>query len=498
MTADSMLMRRLNDTRMRRIQRINFVGIGGSGMGGIAEVLINLGYEVRGSDLKPNAVTERLAKLGAKIVFGHDAQNVADADVVVVSSAVKSDNPEVVAALARRVPVVQRAEMLGELMRFRYAIAVAGTHGKTTTTSLVASILAEGGEDPTFVIGGRLKSAQSNARLGAGRYLVAEADESDASFLHLQPLIAIVTNIDNDHLGTHDGDFARLKQSFVEFLHNLPFYGLAVLCADDPQVRDIVQRVGRPIVTYGIDSVADVRAQSILRQGLQTRFEVVRAGHAPLPVVLNLPGRHNVLNALAAIAVATEIGIADAALQRALENFQGIDRRLQQIGEVRIGAGRIAIVDDYGHHPTEIAATLDAVRQGWQGRRLVLAFQPHRYTRTRDLLDDFARVLSTADVLLVTEVYAAGEAPISGADGRAICRAVRSRGQIEPVFVERVEELDRALAGVVRDGDVVVTMGAGHIGAVAHELPARLRAQAAPSSAAPSSPAAPASKGRKP
>ncbi len=468
-------MRRPTDNRMRRIQRIHFVGIGGSGMGGIAEVLINLGYEVHGSDLKPNAVTERLASLGARVVFGHAAANVGDADVVVVSSAVKPDNPEVQAALARRVPVVQRAEMLGELMRFRYAIAVAGTHGKTTTTSLVASILAEGGEDPTFVIGGRLKSAQSNARLGAGRYLVAEADESDASFVHLQPLIAIVTNIDNDHLVTHDGDFARLKQSFVDFLHNLPFYGLAVLCADDPHVRDIVPRVGRPIVTYGIESSADVRALAIERRGLQTRFEVARPGYEHnLPVTLNLPGRHNVLNALSAIAVATEIGIEDAAIQRALEHFQGIDRRLQQIGEIDTPAGRIALVDDYGHHPTEIAATLDAVRQGWPGRRLVLAFQPHRYTRTRDLIDDFAQVLSTADVLLVTEVYAAGEAPIAGADGRAICRSVRSRGQVEPVFVERVEELDRALAGVVRDGDVVVTMGAGHIGAIAHELPASL------------------------
>ena len=471
--------RRPADTRMRRIQRIHFVGIGGSGMGGIAEVLINLGYEVRGSDLKPNAVTERLASLGARVVFGHAAQNVGDADVVVVSSAVKADNPEVKAALARRVPVVQRAEMLGELMRFRYAIAVAGTHGKTTTTSLVASILAEGGEDPTFVIGGRLKSAQSNARLGAGRYLVAEADESDASFVHLQPLIAIVTNIDNDHLVTHDGDFARLKQSFVDFLHNLPFYGLAVLCADDAHVRDILPRVGRPVVTYGIDAgdkaTADVRALAIERRGLQTHFEVARPGHERnLAVTLNLPGRHNVLNALSAIAVATEIGIEDGAIQRALENFQGIDRRLQQIGEIVTPAGRIALVDDYGHHPTEIAATLDAVRQGWPGRRLVLAFQPHRYTRTRDLIDDFAQVLSSADVLLVTEVYAAGEAPIAGADGRAICRSVRTRGQVEPVFVERVEELDRALAGVVRDGDVVVTMGAGHIGAIAHELPARL------------------------
>jgi UDP-N-acetylmuramate--alanine ligase len=470
-------LRRLSDNRMRRIQHIHFVGIGGSGMGGIAEVLINLGYDVRGSDLKPNAVTERLQGLGAKIAFGHDAANLGNADVVVVSSAVKADNPEVQAALARRLPVVQRAEMLGELMRFRYAIAVAGTHGKTTTTSLVASILAEGGEDPTFVIGGRLKSAGSNARLGAGRYLVAEADESDASFVHLQPMIAIVTNIDNDHLATHEGDFARLKQSFVDFLHNLPFYGLAVLCADDEHVRDIVPRIGRPIVTYGIEHEADVRALNIQRRGPRTTFEVARSGAVkPLSVTVNLPGTHNVLNSLAAIAVGTELGIADDALARALENFQGIDRRLQVIGEVAAPAGRLTLIDDYGHHPTEVAATLDAIRQGWPNRRLVLAFQPHRYTRTRDLLDDFARVLSAADALLVTEVYAAGEAPIAGADGRAICRAVRSRGQVEPVFVERVEKLAGALKDVLRDGDVVVTMGAGNIGAVAHDLPVKLGA----------------------
>jgi len=469
-------LRRTTDNRMRRIQRIHFVGIGGSGMGGIAEVLINLGYDVQGSDLKPNAVTDRLRELGAHIVFGHEAQNVGSADVVVVSSAVLADNPEVQAALARRLPVVQRAEMLGELMRFRYAIAVGGTHGKTTTTSLVASVLAEGGEDPTFVIGGRLKSAGSNARLGAGRYLVAEADESDASFLHLQPLIAIVTNIDNDHLATHDGDFARLKQSFVEFLHNLPFYGLAVLCADDEQVRDIVPRVSRPIVTYGIEHEADVRALNIQRREWRTSFEVSRPGHAtPLRVTVNLPGTHNVLNALAAIAVGTELGVSDEALARALEHFQGIDRRLQLIGEVDSPHGHITIIDDYGHHPTEIAATVEAIRQGWPGRRVVLAFQPHRYSRTRDLLDDFARVLSGMDVLLVTEVYAAGEAPIARANGRAICRAVRSRGQVEPVFVEHVEELAAALADVLRDGDVVVTMGAGNIGAVAHELPRRLQ-----------------------
>jgi UDP-N-acetylmuramate--alanine ligase len=464
---------RLND-RMRRIQTIHLVGIGGSGMSGIAEVLLNLNYDVQGSDLKANEVTERLARLGARIFIGHDASNLGAADVVVVSSAVNRKNPEVAAALARRTPVVPRAEMLGELMRFRYSVAVAGTHGKTTTTSLVASTLAEGGLDPTFVIGGRLKSAASNARLGAGRYLVAEADESDASFMHLQPMISIVTNIDNDHLATHDGDFARLQQSFVDFLHNLPFYGLAVLCADDANVRSILEAVGRPFVTYGFADGADVRAINVVRDGLQSRYEALRVGHQPLPVTINLPGRHNVLNSLAAIAVATELAIPDAAIQRALKNFQGIERRLQSLGELRFSGGRASLVDDYGHHPTEIAATLEAVRQGWPSRRLVLAFQPHRYTRTRDLLDDFGRVLGDCDVLLVTEVYAAGETPIAGADGRAICRAVRSRGLIEPVFVERAEQLADSLRGILKDGDVVLTMGAGSIGAVAHELKSRL------------------------
>jgi len=467
----------MND-RMRRIQTIHFVGVGGSGMGGIAEVLLNLGYTVQGSDLKPNAVTERLARLGAAIFIGHAAEHLGQADVVVVSTAVNRANPEVAAALARRVPVVARAEMLGELMRFRYSVAVAGTHGKTTTTSLVASVLAEAGLDPTFVIGGRLKSADSNARLGAGRYLVAEADESDASFMHLQPMIAIVTNIDNDHLATHDGDFGRLKQSFVDFLHNLPFYGLAVLCADDEHVRSILPEVARPYVTYGFGPDADVRAVDVRRQGTQSCYQAERTGAAALAITINLPGRHNVLNSLAAVAVATEIGIGDEAIQRALAGFQGIDRRLQQIGALHWPGGAALLVDDYGHHPTEIAATLDAARQGWPGRRLVLAFQPHRYTRTRDLLDDFGRVLAGADVLLVTEVYAAGEAPITGADGRAICRAVRSRGLVEPVFVERVEELGEALRGILADGDLVLTMGAGNIGAVAHELPARLASSA--------------------
>lgn len=467
--------------RMRRIHTIHLVGIGGSGMSGIAEVLINLGYRVQGSDLRPNAATQRLTQLGAHIAIGHAAAHVDGADVVVISSAVPPQNPEVMAALAARIPVVQRAEMLGELMRFRYSIAVAGTHGKTTTTSLVASILAEGGADPTFVIGGRLKSADTNARLGSGRYLVAEADESDASFTHLQPLIAIVTNIDNDHLATHDGDFERLKSSFVDFLHNLPFYGLAILCLDDATLAGVMPRVGRPIMTYGLSGAADVRAVNLRRNGLQTRFDVQRFGSAahggsgaPLTVTLNLPGTHNVSNALAAIAVATELGIEDAAIARALAAFQGIDRRLQHIGDVALAAGTVTIVDDYGHHPTEIAATLEALRQGYPGRRLVLAFQPHRYTRTRDLIDDFGRVLSQADVLLVTEVYSAGEAPISGADGRAICRAVRSRAQVEPVFVENVERLGAALQGMIRAGDVVVTMGAGNINAVSHGLPALL------------------------
>jgi UDP-N-acetylmuramate--alanine ligase len=463
----------MND-RMRRIQRIHFVGIGGSGMGGIAEVLLNLGYEVQGSDLKANAVTERLARLGAKISIGHAAANLGAADVVVVSTAVSRTNPEVAAALAKRVPVVPRAEMLGELMRFRYSVAVAGTHGKTTTTSLVASVLAEGGFDPTFVIGGRLKSADSNARLGAGRYLVAEADESDASFMHLQPMISIVTNIDNDHLATHEGDFGRLKQSFVDFLHNLPFYGLAVLCADDEQVRGILPDVARPYVTYGFEAAADFRAVDVRREGLQSHYVATRPRQEPIAVTMNLPGRHNVLNSLAAVAVASELGIGDAHIQRALLNFQGIDRRLQQLGDLHWAEGSATLVDDYGHHPTEVAATLDAVRQGWPGRRVVLAFQPHRYSRTRDLLDDFGRVLGTSDVLLVTEVYGAGEAPISGADGRAICRAVRSRGLVEPVFVERVEDLAESLRAVLRDGDLVLTMGAGNIGAVAHELKNRL------------------------
>jgi len=464
--------------RMRRIHTIHFVGIGGSGMSGIAEVLLNLGYAVQGSDLKSGESTRRLEQLGARVLIGHRAENVDGADVVVVSSAINAGNPEVARALAERIPVVKRAEMLGELMRFRYSIAVAGTHGKTTTTSLVASVLAEGGEDPTFVIGGRLKSAAANARLGAGQYLVAEADESDASFLHLQPMIAIVTNVDADHLGTHGGDFERLKASFVEFLHNLPFYGLAIVCADDAEAAALVPQIARPYLTYGLGESADVRAVNVERRGGQSRFDVLRPGRAPLAVTLNLPGRHNVLNALAAICVATELEVDDGAIQRALAGFQGIERRLQWLGDVDGPSGRLTLVDDYGHHPTEVAATLDAARQGWPDRRLVLVFQPHRYTRTRDLLDDFAQVLSGADALVVAEVYPAGEAPIAGADAKALCRSIRSRGRVEPVLLKSLEELPEALAGVARDGDVVLLMGAGSIGAAAQELPAALQALA--------------------
>ncbi|HFD79465.1 MAG TPA: UDP-N-acetylmuramate--L-alanine ligase [Gammaproteobacteria bacterium] len=457
---------------MGRIRRTHFVGIGGAGMGGIAEVLLNLGYRVSGSDLRDNVVTRRLAGQGAQIWIGHRAEHVNDCDVVVVSSAVDEDNPEVRAARERRIPVVPRAEMLAEIMRFRYGIAVAGTHGKTTTTSLVASLLAEAGLDPTFVIGGRLNSANSHARLGSGRYLVAEADESDASFLYLQPMMAIVTNIDADHLSTYEGDFQRLRQTFVEFLHHLPFYGLAVLCLDDPTVREVLPQISRRVRSYGIDSEdADVRALAIRQDGLQMHFEVHQAGHDPLEVVLNLPGYHNVLNALAAVAVARELEVGDQAIQRALETFAGIGRRFQVNAEVDAGDGSVLFIDDYGHHPREIAATIAAVRSGWPQRRLVVAFQPHRYSRTLDLFDDFARVLADADVLAVTEVYAAGETPIAGADGRALCRAIRGRGRVEPVFVGEVDELPRVLRDIVRAGDVVLTLGAGSIGGVATRLP---------------------------
>jgi UDP-N-acetylmuramate--alanine ligase len=456
--------------RMRRINRIHLVGIGGVGMGGIAEVLLNLGYAVQGSDLRESPVTRRLTRLGALVHIGHRAENVGEADVVVVSGAVADDNPEMQVARAARKPVIQRAEMLAELMRFRHAIAVSGSHGKTTTTSLIASVLAEAGQDPTFLIGGRLKSADTNGRLGAGRYLVAEADESDASFIHLQPMVSVVTNIDNDHLVAYGGDVERLRHTFIEFIHNLPFYGLAVVCLDDPGVQSILPLLHRATLTYGFSPEADVRVENWVRDGLRSRFTVVRPGAAPLPVILNLPGRHNVLNSLAAIAIACDLELPDAACQTALAAFEGVDRRLQVLGEISLAGKRAVLVDDYGHHPTEIAATLEAVRQAWPDRRLVVAFQPHRYTRTRDMIDDFAEVLSAADRLFVTEVYAAGEAPIAGADGRAICRAIRSRGQIEPVFVPELGDLDELLTAVVQPGDVVLTLGAGSIGGIAQAI----------------------------
>ncbi|MFZ5536245.1 MAG: UDP-N-acetylmuramate--L-alanine ligase [Pseudomonadota bacterium] len=455
---------------MRRVRRIHFVGIGGVGMSGIAEVLLNLGYMVSGSDVAESASVRRLRERGAQVWIGHDAELVHGADVVVTSTAVSADNPEVAEARAQRIPVIRRAEMLAELMRFRYGIAVAGTHGKTTTTSLVASLLAEGGLDPTYVIGGRLNSSNSHARLGAGHYLVAEADESDASFLHLQPMIAIVTNIDADHLETYGGDFERLKDTFVEFLHNLPFYGMAVLCGDDPVVRSLLPRAARPVVTYGFGEDNDARAVDVQADGRGMRFTVMLPGVEPFEARLNQPGRHNVLNALAAMVVAHELGVEVAAMQRALAGFQGIGRRQQSYGTACVESRRIELIDDYGHHPREIAVTLEAVRGAYPGRRLVLAFQPHRYTRTRDLLDDFATVLSEADVLLLTEVYAAGEAPIPNADGRALARAVRARGRLEPVFVDKVEEMPEILAGLLHDGDVLLVMGAGNIGQLAPRL----------------------------
>jgi UDP-N-acetylmuramate--alanine ligase len=461
--------------RMRRIAHIHFVGIGGVGMGGIAEVLHNLGYQVSGSDIKDNALTRRLSGLGMTVHIGHDARWVEGSDVVVVTTAVDQANPELNEAHRRRIPVVRRAEMLAELMRFRYGIAVAGTHGKTTTTSLIASLLGEGGLDPTFVIGGRLNSIGSNARLGAGDYLVAEADESDASFLHLLPMIAVVTNIDADHMSTYGGDFGRLRQTFMEFLHQLPFYGLAVMCLDDPVIAESLSQVPRPVLTYGLSQGADVRARNIRQRQATTQFTVVNRQGVELEITLSLAGQHNVLNALAAIAVAQELGVEDATIQRALAGFQGIGRRFQLYGEITTAAGSVLMIDDYGHHPREIAATVQAVRAGWPQRRLVAVFQPHRYSRTRDLFEDFVKVLSEIDVLLLLEVYPAGEEPISAADGRALSRAVRARGQVDPVFVDTLADLPAVLHSVLQDGDVLLTSGAGDIGAAAAKLPEQLR-----------------------
>lgn len=449
------------------VKNIHFVGIGGSGMSGIAEVLLNLGYRVSGSDVARNAVTQRLAKLGATISYRHDAAHVEGANAVVISTAVRGDNPEVLAARRQHIPLVPRAMMLAELMRLKQGIAIAGTHGKTTTTSLVASVLGAGGLDPTFVIGGRLNSAGANARLGTGDFIVAEADESDASFLNLFPVIEVITNIDTDHMDTYGHDFARLKQTFIEFTQRLPFYGLAVLCVDDPYVREIVPLISKRMVRYGLSAHAQVRGTDVSAHDTMMHFVALRDGRSPLEIELNLPGMHNVQNALAAIAIATELGVPDAAIQEALKTFNGVGRRFQRYGEIAVdGGGAYTLVDDYGHHPVEMAATIAAARGAFPQRRLVLAFQPHRFTRTRDCFDDFVRVLSSVDALLLTEVYAAGEAPISTADGRALERAIQAAGKVQPMFVDTVEELPAAIAGLARDGDVVITIGAGSIGNV--------------------------------
>lgn len=458
---------------MRRISHIHFVGIGGSGMCGIAEVLLTQGYQVSGSDLNAGAAVQRLEALGARICIGHTAANIEGTDVVVVSTAINQKNPEVEAALAARIPVVRRAEMLAELMRFRHGIAVAGTHGKTTTTSLIASILAEAGQDPTFVIGGKLTQAGTNARLGESRYLVAEADESDASFLHLQPMVSIVTNIDADHMSTYGGDFEKLKQTFIEFLHNLPFYGLAVVCTDDEVVQELIPRIARPLLTYGVNEDADFRAVNFSQVGREIHFKVLRPeGFAPLDISLKIPGRHNMLNALAAIAVATDEGISDQAIVKGLANFQGVGRRFQQLGNFAVGSGEIMLVDDYGHHPREVEAVIKAVREGWPERRLVMVYQPHRFTRTRDLYEDFVKVLSSVDTLVLLDVYAAGEASIPGADGRSLSGSIRQRGKLDPLFVDDNAELENLLAEVLKPGDILLTQGAGDVGGIAQRLAA--------------------------
>ncbi|WP_428820573.1 UDP-N-acetylmuramate--L-alanine ligase [Microbulbifer sp. MCCC 1A16149] len=466
--------RRYHVPAMRRIRRIHFIGVGGAGMSGIAEVLQNQGYEVSGSDLRESKVTERLRSLGIKVLIGHSAENVSDVDVVVNSSAIYGDNPELIAARDHRIPVVRRAEMLGELMRYRYGIAVAGTHGKTTTTSLIASIFAADGKDPTFVIGGLVNSAGANAALGESRYLVAEADESDASFLHLQPMVTVVTNIDADHMETYGGDFEKVKQIFIDFIHNLPFYGLAVVCGDDANVQEVIPRMARPVTTYGFDESNDFRISDVHQEPLRSFFNVHRPDGSVLDVCVNIPGIHNVLNATAAIAVASEEGVSDAAIREGLKGFQGVGRRFQIYGEYPVSdasdAAPVMLVDDYGHHPREVAATIKTVRDGWPERRLVMVYQPHRYTRTRDLFEDFVQVLSQVDKLVLLDVYSAGEAVIPGADGRTLARSIRNRGQIDPIFVEKVEQVPPVLADLLEPGDIVLTQGAGNVGGLAQQL----------------------------
>lgn len=460
---------------MRRVRHIHFVGIGGAGMGGIAEVLANEGYQISGSDLAPNPVTQQLIRLGATIYFHHRPENMRGASVVVVSSAIPADNPEIVAAREARVPVIRRAEMLAELMRFRHGIAIAGTHGKTTTTALVAGIYAEAGLDPTFVNGGLVKAAGVHARLGHSRYLIAEADESDASFLHLQPMVAVVTNIEADHMDTYQGDFGNLKQTFINFLHNLPFYGRAVMCVDDPVIRELLPNIGRQIITYGFSDDADARVENYQQIGARGEFTLVRRDKPDLSVRLNAPGRHNALNATAAAAVASEEGIEDDIILRALESFQGTGRRFDFLGEfplmpVNGKAGSAMLVDDYGHHPTEVDATIKAARAGWPDKHLVMLFQPHRFTRTRDLYDDFANVLAQVDALLMLDVYPAGEAPIPAADSRSLCRTIRGRGKVDPILVSDPEQVAEMLALTLTGNDLILVQGAGNIGKIARNL----------------------------
>lgn len=455
---------------MRRVKCIHFVGIGGAGMGGIAEVLLNEGYKISGSDIGKNQVVKRLQKLGAQIAIGHKAENIKDASVIVVSTAIDQENPELVAAKEQRIPVVRRAEMLAELMRFRHGVAIAGTHGKTTTTSLIASIFAEGNLDPTFVIGGLLNSAGTNARLGTSRYLIAEADESDASFLHLQPMVAVITNIDADHMETYQGDFEKLKDTYIEFLHNLPFYGLAVVCIDDPVVREILPRIGRQVITYGFSEDADVRASDYYQQGNKSFFTVDIAGQESIELSVNLPGQHNVLNALAGIAVASDEGVTSDAIVTALEGFAGIGRRFEQLAQLETSEGEVVLIDDYGHHPAEVKATIEAMRRGWPEKRLVMVFQPHRYSRTRDLYEDFVDVLSEVDCLLLLDVYPAGEAPIVSADSKSLARSIRQRGQVEPIYVNELDKLPELLASQLQANDMVITQGAGNIGTVARTI----------------------------
>ncbi|MBN6709879.1 UDP-N-acetylmuramate--L-alanine ligase [Haemophilus haemoglobinophilus] len=466
------LRQRIRQTvpEMRRVKQIHFVGIGGAGMGGIAEVLLNEGYQVTGSDIAESAVTNRLISLGAKIYFSHQAENIEGASVVVVSSAIKADNLEVIAAHEKRIPVIQRAQMLAEIMRFRHGIAIAGTHGKTTTTAMVAMIYAQAGLDPTFVNGGLVKSAGTNAHLGCSRYLIAEADESDASFLHLQPMVSVVTNIEPDHMDTYHGDFEEMKQTYVNFLHNLPFYGLAVMCADDPVLMELSPKVGRQVITYGFSADADYRIEDYQQTGFQGHYTVVTPNGERIDVLLNVPGKHNALNATAALVVAKEEGIENDAILTALAEFQGAGRRFDQLGQFIRPNGKVMLVDDYGHHPTEVGVTIQAARQGWENKRIVMIFQPHRYSRTRDLFDDFVQVLSQVDALIMLDVYAAGEQVIAGADSRSLCRSIRNLGKVDPIFVSDHSQLAEILDQVIQDGDLILAQGAGNVSKLSREL----------------------------